>query len=123
MNQKTILVVEDDAGMRESMQEVFTERGYRVLVAEDGEGALKKISSEEVDLVLLDIILPKKDGFEVLKEMKQGEKTKSIPVILTTNLSDPKDIQKALDLGATTYLIKSNYSLAEIISKVEDILA
>ena len=123
MNSKTILIVEDEMGMRDSLKEVLETNGYRVVTAEDGVQALEVMEEEKgVNLVLLDIILPKKDGFEVLKELKENEKTKDIPVVLTTNLSDPKDIQKALDLGATTYLVKSNYSLADIVSKVDEVL-
>ena len=122
MSQKTIVIVEDEMGMRDSLREVLESSGHAVVTAEDGEKALEIISDQKVDLVLLDIILPKKDGFEVLKELKENEKTKAIPVVLTTNLSDPKDIQKALDLGATTYLVKSNYSLADIVAKVDEVL-
>lgn len=109
-------------GMRDSLREVLENGGHKVIVAEDGEIASQMIKKEMFDLVLLDIILPKKDGFEVLKELKSDERTREIPVALTTNLSDPKDIQKALDLGATTYLVKSNYSLADIVTKVDEIL-
>ena len=110
-------------GMRDSLKEVLETNGYRVVTAEDGVQALEVMEEERgVNLVLLDIILPKKDGFEVLKELRENEKTKDIPVVLTTNLSDPKDIQKALDLGATTYLVKSNYALADIVSKVDEVL-
>lgn len=122
MSQKTILIVEDEMGMRDSLREVLENGGHKVIVAEDGEIASQMIKKEMFDLVLLDIILPKKDGFEVLKELKSDERTREIPVALTTNLSDPKDIQKALDLGATTYLVKSNYSLADIVTKVDEIL-
>ena len=122
MSQKTILIVEDEMGMRDSLREVLENGGHKIVVAEDGEIASQIIKKEVFDLVLLDIILPKKDGFEVLKELKSDEKTKETPVVLTTNLSDPKDIQKALALGATTYLVKSNYSLADIVTKVDEIL-
>jgi CheY-like chemotaxis protein len=123
MNSKTILIVEDEMGMRDSLKEILETNGYIVVTAEDGVQALEVVAAEkEVSLILLDIILPKKDGFEVLKELKENEKTKEIPVVLTTNLSDPKDIQKALDLGATTYLVKSNYSLADIVAKVDEVL-
>ena len=122
MDKKTILVVEDEKGMRESLQEILESSGYAVVVAEDGERALELVVSQKIDLVLLDIILPRKDGFEVLKELKENEKTKGIPVVLATNLSDPKDIQKALDYGATTYLVKANYSLGDIAAKVDEVI-
>ena len=122
MDNKTILVVEDEQGMRDALKETLEESGYTTVLAEDGERGIEMARQHKPDLVLLDIILPKKDGFEVLRELKQDEKLKETPVILTTNLSEPSDIQKALDLGATTYLVKSNYSLSDIIEKIQEIL-
>lgn len=122
MDKKTILVVEDEQGMRDALKETLEESGYTTVLAEDGEMGMEMARQHKPDLVLLDIILPKKDGFEVLRELKQDEKLKETPVILTTNLSEPSDIQKALDLGATTYLVKSNYSLSDIIEKIQEIL-
>ena len=122
MDKKTILVVEDEKGMRESLQEILESSGYAVVTAEDGERALELVVSQKIDLVLLDIIVPRKYGFEVLKELKEIEKTKGIPVVLATNLSDPTDIQKALDYGATTYLVKANYSLGDIAAKVDEVI-
>lgn len=122
MSKKTILIVEDEKGMREALRDSFEGADYEVEVAADGEEALDKITKVKADVVLLDIILPKKDGFEVLEEMKKMEKVKDIPVVLCTNLSQSEDIQRALDAGATTYLVKANYSLPEIIDKVEKVL-
>jgi len=133
--QKKILIVEDEKSMRESLQEVedeksireslqeaFEDGNFEVLTEEDGESVMDVVKEEEPDIILLDIILPKKDGFEVLSELKGEVGTKNIPVILSTNLSDPSDIQKALDLGATTYLVKSNYSLDDIVKKVGSLI-
>ncbi|MBT3356657.1 response regulator [bacterium] len=108
--------------MRESLQETFEDGNFEVLTEEDGESVMDVVKEEEPDIILLDIILPKKDGFEVLSELKGEVGTKNIPVILSTNLSDPSDIQKALDLGATTYLVKSNYSLDDIVKKVGSLI-
>lgn len=119
-NKKTILIVEDEQNMRESLREAFLDSDFNVLVEGDGEGVLDVVKHQKPDVVLLDIILPKKDGFEVLGELKEDAETRYIPVILSTNLSDPSDIQKALDLGATTYLVKSNYSLEDIVKKVNN---
>ncbi|MBT4597773.1 response regulator [bacterium] len=120
--QKKILIVEDEKSMRESLQETFEDGNFEVLTEEDGESVMDVVKEEEPDIILLDIILPKKDGFEVLSELKGEVGTKNIPVILSTNLSDPSDIQKALDLGATTYLVKSNYSLDDIVKKVGSLI-
>ncbi len=123
MNTKKILIVEDEKGMREALEDAFEETEYEVFSAQDGEGAVKAIIENKPDIILLDLILPKKDGFEVLKEIKEKPDTKDIPVVLCTNLSDMQDIQKAIDLGAKTYLLKANYSLADIVSKVNKVLS
>jgi len=117
--QKKILIVEDEKSMRESLREAFEDGNFKVLTEADGATVMDVVMEEKPDIILLDIILPKKDGFEVLGELKSKVETKNIPVVLATNLSDPADIQKALDLGATTYLVKSNYSLEEIVIKVK----
>lgn len=119
--QKKILIVEDERNMREALTEAFVDGGFEVLVEEDGESVADVVKEQSPDIVLLDIILPKKDGFEVLSELKEDNETRKVPVILSTNLSDPSDIQKALDLGATTYLVKSNYSLDDIVKKVSSL--
>ncbi len=120
--QKKILIVEDERNMRESLKEAFVDGGFEVLVEEDGESVSDVVREKEPDIILLDIILPKKDGFEVLGELKDDMSTRNVPVILSTNLSDPSDIQRALDLGATTYLVKSNYSLDDIVKKVSNLI-
>ena len=122
MDKKCILIIEDEKGMRDALKEALEQSGFEALLAEDGEKGMEMAKTHRIDLILLDIILPRKDGFEVLRELKQDEKLKELPVVLTTNLSEPSDIQKALDLGATTYLVKSNYSLSDIVEKIKDIL-
>ncbi len=124
MDEKTkkILIVEDEATLQKALQEVLTAEGYGVLSALDGSRGLEIAREENPDLILLDIILPKMDGFEVLEALKSEEKTKSIPVIILTNLSDVSDVQKALDLGATTYLVKADFSLEDVIKKVKETL-
>lgn len=119
---KKILFVEDEPALQESFQVALGERGYECLKAMDGEEGLKMIRSEKPDLVLLDLVLPKKHGFEVLKETKSDPILKDIPVIVLTNLENSEDVEKALELGATTYLVKANYSLEEIVQKVEEAL-
>ena len=121
-SKQKVLIVEDEATLQKALQEVLTAEGYGVLSALDGLRGIEMAKEENPDLILLDIILPKMDGFEVLKELKSGEKTKLIPVIILTNLSDISDIQKSLDLGATTYLVKADFSLEDVIKKVKDIL-
>lgn len=120
-NNKKVLVVEDEATLQKALNDVLTQEGYDVLSALDGASGLDLALKEEPDLILLDIILPKMDGFEVLKKLK--EKDSQIPIIILTNLSDINDIQKALDLGATTYLVKADFHLSDVLKKVKEIIS
>lgn len=122
MEQKTILFIEDESTLQKAAQEVFTQQGYKVVSAFDGESGLESAKKMHPDLILLDLILPKKDGFQVLADLKADESVKGIPVIVLTNLEGMGDVDKALALGANTYLVKANYSLEEILEKVRKIL-
>jgi len=117
---KTILFIEDEAHFQKLVGEQLEEQNFKVLSALNGEIGLKKAIENKPNLILLDLILPKKDGFEVLKELKASEQTKNIPVIVLTNLESAQDVQRALNLGATTYLVKTNYKLEEIIKKIKE---
>lgn len=116
---KKILFVEDEPTLQKAISEVLTQEGFQVFSALDGEKGIEMIKTEKPDLVLLDLILPKKDGFEVLKEMKEAEELKDIPVIVLTNLEGIGDVEKALSLGATTYLVKANYELDDVVEKIK----
>lgn len=122
MDKKTILFIEDEETLQKAAQEVFTQEGYNALSAFDGEKGVAIAEEKRPDLILLDLILPKKDGFHVLALLKADEKTKKIPVIVLTNLEGMGDVDKALALGATTYLVKANYSLGEIVEKIRKTL-
>ncbi|MEF3691534.1 MAG: response regulator [Candidatus Moraniibacteriota bacterium] len=122
MENKKILIIEDDANLRGVLKEFFEEEKMIVKTASDGESGLIKLREFLPDVVLLDIILPKKDGYEIIKEIKSDEKIKDIPVILLTNLGGLNDIEKALALGATTYLVKGDYQVKEIVEKVKEVL-
>ena len=117
-----ILIVEDDLALQKTLAEYLGSENFEVRSASDGESGLAMALSEKPDLILLDIILPKKDGHEVLQAVKENEKTKNIPVVLLTNLDGISDVEKALELGATTYLVKADYKLEEIVVKIKDIL-
>lgn len=119
---KTILFVEDESALQKTFSDVLEREGFGIITAGDGEAGLRLAKEKHPDLVLLDLILPKMNGFEVLKQLKAGEDTKSIPVIVLTNLEQMADIQQAIDLGATTYLVKSNYNLKEVIEIVRKAL-
>ena len=119
---KKILFVEDEPNLQKAVGEILKQEGYVVFGALDGAEGLEIAKKEKPDLILLDLILPKKDGFEVLKELKADEKMKDIPVIILTNLEGTGDVEKALDLGATTYLVKANYELEDILTKIKEFL-
>jgi DNA-binding response OmpR family regulator len=120
---KKILIIEDDSILQKAMQEFLTADGFEVFTASDGEEGLRFARSKDPDLILLDIILPKINGFEVLKEIKSDANIQKVPTILLTNLGGLNDVEKALALGASTYLVKSDYGLGEISQKVRETLA
>jgi len=119
---KKILFIEDESALQKTFRDILEKEGYQMISALDGESGLRLAKSEKPDLILLDLILPRKDGFEVLKELKEDESTKGIPVIVLTNLEDIESVEKAIGLGATTYLVKAQYTLEEVIQKVKKAL-
>lgn len=119
---KKILFVEDEAALQTTLGDVLEQEGYKVISALDGEVGLKKAQVEIPDLILLDLMLPKMHGFEVLKALKSDIATKNIPIIVLTNLESMGDIEKALEFGATTYLVKASYTLEEVVSKIKKAL-
>lgn len=119
---KKILFVEDEQALQRTMAEALKDQGYSVISALNGEDGLRLAQSEKPDLILLDLILPKKDGFSALTDLKGSEETKSIPVIVLTNLEGAADVDRALELGATTYLVKANYNLDDVLQKVRKAL-
>lgn len=114
-----ILIIEDDLNLADVYSTKFTKEGFDVFVAADGEEGLAKVEEWKPHLVLLDIMLPKKDGFAVLAEMKLNAKTKMIPVIMWTNLSDPEESRKAKELGAVDYLVKVYNMPSEVVDVVK----
>jgi len=119
---KKILFVEDEKRLQETMEVALKEAGYNVFTALDGEEAIKIVDSEKLDLVLLDLILPKKDGFDVLEHMKKNGLMNSVPVIILTNLEEKFDIEKAMAYGVRAYLVKANYHPKEIVEKINEVL-
>src|SRR3989344_5658406 len=119
---KTILLVEDDEFLAELYATKLNLEGFEVLLAADGEKGFKMARDKRPDLILLDIILPKMDGFEVLKSIKSDKSASSIPVILLTNLSQKDEVQKGLELGAIDYLIKDHFMPSEVVKKIKQAL-
>ena len=119
---KKILFIEDEPTLQKTLASLLEKEGFKVFVASDGLRGLEIALNELPDLILLDLILPKLDGFKVLKQLKENEQTKLIPVIVLTNLEGMTDVEKALELGATNYLVKSDYSLEEVLAKIKKII-
>ncbi len=117
-----ILIIEDDKFLRELIVQKLKKENFEVSEAVDGEEGIKRIKEEKPGLVLLDLILPGIDGFEVLSQMKEDSTVKSIPVIILSNLGQREDIEKGLKLGAIDYLIKAHFTPGEIIDKIKSIL-
>lgn len=119
---QNILIIEDDKFLRELISQKLNKEGYDVSEAIDGEEGIKKIRDEKPDLILLDLILPGIDGFEVLSLMKKDSSLSSIPVIILSNLGQKEDVEKGLKLGAVDYLIKAHFTPGEIIEKIKVVL-
>lgn len=117
-----ILVAEDDKFLDSAYRAKLTKTGFEVQIATDGEEALTILQSFTPDIILLDLVMPKKDGFATLEELKKSDKYKHIPVIVASNLGQKEDLDKAKALGAVDYIIKSDLSLDALISKILETL-
>ena len=116
---KTILVVEDDATLYQTLELALSREGFHVLLARDGDEALSIVNKEKPDVILLDIIMPKKNGFDVLEEIRNEMKLSDIPIVVLSNLSQESDIELCKELGATEYLVKSNMTTDDIVEKIQ----
>lgn len=119
---KTILFIEDESALQKTFGDVLNKEGYEMVSALDGEEGLRLAKSKKPDLILLDLVLPKVHGFEVLEELKADPETKDIPIIVLTNLESMEDVDKAIELGAKTYLVKAQYNLEEVLEKIKKAL-
>lgn len=115
-------MIEDDIFLRKIYRDKLTKAGFKFIEATNGEEGLNKVTSEKPNLVLLDLILPRKNGFDVLIEMKKHKKSRDIPVIILSNLGQDTDIKRGFSLGAEDYLVKSDVSLSEVVEKVKRLL-
>ncbi len=113
-----ILFIEDEAKFQQSFLEFFKGENFEVISAYDGVSGLHLAEENLPILIVLDLILPKKDGFQVLAELKKNPRLSKIPVIILTNLEGSEDIERAMELGADLYLVKANYSLAEVAKEI-----
>lgn len=122
-NQKRILLVEDDVFLAGIYKKKFEVEGFKISVSDNGKKGLDDAKKNPPDLILLDVLLPKMDGFTVLKELKSDPATKEIPVILLTNLGQKDDVEKGIESGAEDYLIKIHFKPSEVVDKVRKVLS
>jgi len=122
-NVSKILIVEDDLFLANLLSLRFKKEGYEVIQAFSGTEALEKLKSIRPNVILLDIILPQKNGFEVLEAISQNPQTSSIPVIIVSNLGQESDIEKGKMLGAIDYYVKARLSIDELVNKVKVIVS
>jgi two-component system phosphate regulon response regulator PhoB/two-component system alkaline phosphatase synthesis response regulator PhoP len=121
-NERTLLLVEDDSFLIEILVKKFKDDDYRVIHASNGNDALRKAHDEDPDIILLDIILPGMNGFEILKKLKDDETTADIPVAFLSNLGQKEDMEKGKRMGALDFLVKANHSLDEIVVRVNKLI-
>lgn len=119
---KTILIVEDEADLREALSTALAYEGYRVVQAKDGAEGVEKAIAERPNLMLLDIVMPEKDGLEVLKELKEKEEVKDTKIIVMTVLDDLEKIAEVVESGGDEYIVKTDITLEGIIQKVRSSL-
>jgi len=116
---KKILIIEDEEIIHSLLQKKLAEEGYEVSIATNGVEGLEKMKKAKPDLVLLDIIMPEKGGFEVMEEMQRDESLRGIPVIVISNSGQPVELDRAKELGARDWLIKTEFDPQEVIEKVK----
>jgi CheY-like chemotaxis protein len=120
---KRVLLAEDDRFLRRACEQSLRQRGYTVISAPDGEAALQLARRERPDLILLDMLMPRMTGLDVLRALKAGAQTREIPVLVLSNSSREQDVQEVTRLGVVAYLVKANLSLQELGERVAGILS
>lgn len=122
-NNASILLVEDDSFISGMYQTKLASLGFVVETLEDGQTAWERLQKDPLpDLLLLDVVLPKKDGFEILESLRKDERTKKLPIILLTNLGQKPDVERGMKLGANDYIIKAHYTPTEVVEKITKLL-
>lgn len=120
MNKKTILIVEDELSLRSALSEKLSKEDFEILEANDGQEGLDIAFKEHPDLILLDIIMPIMDGIKMLSKLREDDWGKTVPVLILTNLSDEEKTSEAVEKGVSDYLIKSDYSLEDLMEKIKE---
>jgi len=122
MKVKTILLIEDDPFLIDIYTTKLKESGFKVEVATNGEEGIIKAQETKPNLIVLDIVLPQIDGWEILKEIKANPNLKKIPVVILSNLGQKSEVEKGIKLGAVKYLIKAHYTPSEVIEEIKKVL-
>jgi len=115
---KKILIVEDEEIIYSLLQKKLSQEGYEVRVAKDGQEGIDKMKEQKPDLVLMDIIMPRKSGFEVMEEMQKDEELRTVPIVVISNSGQPVELDRAKELGAIDWLVKTEFDPQEVIEKV-----
>lgn len=119
---KNILLVEDDPFLIDIYTKKLKELGYAADVALDGQEAMKKLQEKLPDLLLLDIVLPNMDGWEILRKIKKDDNLKKLKVVILSNLGQKSEVEKGLTLGANKYLIKAHYTPSQVVAEIKTML-
>lgn len=119
-DKKIVLIVEDDEFLRSLTAKRLEKESLGVMIAVDGENAMNVLSENRPDIILLDLLLPGLNGFEVLEKVRQDDNLKDVPIIVFSNLGQKEDLEKAKSLGANDYLIKANFTLDDVIAKIKN---
>ena len=121
-HKKKILIIEDDEHISRVYEMRFLKDGYNTVLVANGEQAVEKVTSEKPNLIILDLMVPRKDGFAILEEIKKNPSTVSIPVLVLSNLGGKDDQKRALGLGANDYMVKVENSMQEVIERAKKFL-
>ncbi len=122
MEKESILLIEDDKFFRDLVSKKLVESGFEVLMAHDSKEAFEVLENSNPVIIILDLILPGLDGFEILSMIKKDKKTSDVPVIILSNLGQEEEVAKAKALGAADFMIKVNFTPDEIVAKIKDVL-
>lgn len=122
-NKITVFIVEDDPFVLRVYQRKLQKEGFNIALATNGKEALERIKSEPPNLILLDLVMPIKDGFELISDLKNDPQLKKIPIVVLTNLGQQKDADRVKSLGVEEYLVKSNTSIPGVVAKIKEVLA
>ncbi len=122
IEKRKILIVEDDVFFRELLLKKFQKENFDVFIAKDGKEGFAYLESNSPDIIVLDLILPDLNGYEILSMLKREKKTKGVPVVVLSNLGQQEEMEKAMALGAADFLIKVNFTLEEIVEKIKQVL-